>query len=115
MPLFANFGICQTFFVVLPESLDTRRAFVLVAPVVSPGSLDSGRHIVPVAISHGFQSKQLEGKLAQRLQQRMNECERTVSGFLMKALVTPICHSSLAIPVSVRIFSQPDFASPLQI
>lgn len=45
----------------------------------------------------------------------MIDNKHTVSGFLINALVTPICHSSRAIPVSFRIRSQPDLASPCQI
>jgi hypothetical protein len=46
---------------------------------------------------------------------RITTAGRTVSGFLMKALVVPICHSSFAMPVSLRIWAQPDWASPCHV
>ena len=45
----------------------------------------------------------------------LRKAQRTVSGFLMNAFVTPICHSSFAMPVSVRMRSHPDLASPCHV
>ena len=45
--------------IIFPESLDSSGTLVLVPHVVPPCALDTGGHIVPVAISHSFEGEQL--------------------------------------------------------
>lgn len=105
-------SVNQPLFLILPEPLNLGRLLILVPPVRSPASLDSRSHIVPVLVSHCFQGEQLhEGERRTRGDTGL----LTVSGFLINALVTPICHSSLAMPVSLSIRSQPDRSSPVQM
>jgi len=105
-------GIHERFLVVLPESLNALGALILVPHVITERPLDSGCHIMPVSVPHGFQREKLEAR--QRIVASMKTI-LTVSGFLMKAFVTPICHSSFAIPVSMRILSHPLRASPVHV
>ena len=59
MPVVSNLRIHKALLVILPEPLDTPGTLVLVAHVVSEGPLNTTSHVVPVAVSHGFQSEQL--------------------------------------------------------
>jgi hypothetical protein len=53
-------GILERFLVVLPESLNTPGALISVPHVITPCSLDSYRHVMPVPVSHGFQREKLK-------------------------------------------------------
>ena len=57
--ILSNFGIFKTLFVVLPEPLNASCAFVPIPQIVTPCTLDSSSHIVPVAISHSLQCEEL--------------------------------------------------------
>lgn len=56
----SNFGVLDILLVGLPESLNTPGALVLVAHVVTPGTLNTSGHIVPIPISHRLQCKELK-------------------------------------------------------
>lgn len=114
MPIVSNLGEHEALLVVLPEPLDTPGTLVLVTHIVSEGPLDTTSHVMPVTISHRFESEELFETTSESGGQG-GAHEPTVSGLLIKALVTPICHSSLAIPVSFRICTHPDLVSPVQV
>jgi len=104
-------SVDQALLLVLPEPLDLRRRLVLPPHVRSPRPLDTRCHGVPVSIPLALEVEQLSSVLVKISSMRA----LTVSGFLMNALVTPICHSSLEIFASVKIRSQPDRSSPSQM
>lgn len=121
MPLLTEASKLDAVLLPTPEPLDAGRALVSVPEVVAPGALDARGHVVPVAVAHRLEGEELrrsereEGERRQRRESGRG-CERlTVSGFLMKALVVPICHSSFAMPVSLRICSHPLCESPCQV
>lgn len=112
MPIVPLLGVYDGFLVVLPESLYTFGAFVPIPQVIAERPLNSGCHIMPVSVPHSFQREELKTVKALLLAYMRT---LTVSGFFMKAFVTPICHSSFAIPVSMRILSHPLRASPVHV
>lgn len=112
MPIVPLLGVHDGFLVVFPESLYTFGALVLIPQVIAERPLNPGCHIMPVSVSHSFQREELKKVKAPLL---VHMRLLTVSGFLMKAFVTPICHSSFAIPVSMRILSHPLRASPVHV
>jgi hypothetical protein len=59
VPIFSDFGVLDALFVVLPETLDSLGAFVLVSPIISPSPLDASGHVMPVTVTHRFQRKEL--------------------------------------------------------
>ena len=59
MTLVTDFSVLNALLVVLPESLDTGRAFVFVSHIIAPRSLNATGHIVPIAITHGLKGEQL--------------------------------------------------------
>jgi len=112
MPVVPPLGVHDGFLVVLPESLYTSGAFDLIPHVIAECPLDPACHIMPVSVPHSFQREELKTVKAW-LPAYMTIL--TVSGFLMNAFVTPICHSSFAIPVSIRILSHPLRAPPVHV
>jgi hypothetical protein len=94
--------------------LDTPGTLVLVAHIVSEGPLDTTGHVMPVTVAHRFKSEKLF-RTTSEIGNRGGAHDPTVSGLLMNALVTPICHSSFAIPVSFSICTHPDLVSPVQV
>lgn len=105
-------GVHDRFLVVLPESLNTLSTFISVPHVITPCPLDPCCHVVPISVPHSFQCEKLEESqsIVAGLRPTL-----TVSGFFIKAFVTPICHSSFAIPVSVRILWHPLRGSPVHV
>ena len=59
MPIVTNLGIDNAFFVVLPKPLDASGALMFVPNVIAEGSLNATCHIVPIFVTHGFQSEKL--------------------------------------------------------
>lgn len=57
--IFTYLRVDNSFFVVLPEPLNPTSTFMLVSHVVSERALDTGGHIMPITITHCFQSKEL--------------------------------------------------------
>ena len=60
MAVIPGFGVFDILLVGLPEPLDAPSALVLVPHVVTPGTLNTTGHIVPVPISHSLQRKELK-------------------------------------------------------
>ncbi len=114
MAIVPNLCVHDSLLVVLPEPLNPASTFVSIAHIVTPCTLNPSGHVMPVAIPHGFQCEKLPRIIDQIKSQRRSSWN-TVSGFLINALLTPVCHSSFAIPTSFKICSHPDFASPAQI
>jgi hypothetical protein len=59
MPVIPLLCIDNRFFVVLPESLYTFRTLVFISHIIAERSLDSSRHVMPVAVPHSFQREEL--------------------------------------------------------
>jgi hypothetical protein len=59
MTVIANLRIHNPLLIVLPEALNPPSTFVLETHIVPPGPLNTSGHVVPVAIPHRFQSKEL--------------------------------------------------------
>ena len=55
----SDLGVLDTLLIVLPKPLDPASAFLPVAHVVPPRTLDSTGHIVPIAVSHRLERKKL--------------------------------------------------------
>ena len=60
MPIVPLLGVHDGFLVVLPESLYTFGALVLIPYVIAERPLDSGGHIMPISVPHSFQREELE-------------------------------------------------------
>jgi hypothetical protein len=50
--IISDFGVLNVLLVGLPESLNAPSALVLVPHIVTPGTLNTSGHVVPVPISH---------------------------------------------------------------
>lgn len=59
MAIISDLSILYAFLIVLPESLDATSTFVLISQVVAEGTLNTTRHVVPIAISHCLEGKKL--------------------------------------------------------
>ena len=114
MAIISHLSIGNAFFVILPKSLDTTSTFIFVSHVVPESSLNASGHVMPITISHSLKSKELYHDVGQDLHNKEGT-KHAVSGFFINAFVTPICHSSFEIPVSLRIFSHPDLGEPFQV
>ena len=54
-----NLRVFDAFFVILPETLNTTSTFVLISHIIAESTLNTSRHIVPIAIPHGLKCKEL--------------------------------------------------------
>lgn len=59
MAVVTELRIGETFFIIPPEPLNTTGTLVFVSHVVPPSTLNAASHVMPISISHGFQSKKL--------------------------------------------------------
>ena len=60
MAIISNFGVLNVLLIRLPESLNTPSALVFVPHIVTPGTLNTSGHIVPIPIPHRLQCKELK-------------------------------------------------------
>lgn len=114
--ILSHLQISNIVLVLSPETLDLAGTFMFVSHVCTPGTLNTSGHVVPVFVAKILQGKDLpKNEQLQNKQTFSLTIVLTVSGWRIKTLDVPICHSSAGILLCFRISSAPLTASPFQI